>query len=110
MRQVFADTYYWITLLNDKDQGHPAAQAAGQSLGQATMVTTQEVLYQAPLRLAIRAFVGRVNKPVEASKHFTLISLSGFVTSKAPGYRPGSGHDAGSKRNAVRAAQILLTH
>jgi uncharacterized protein len=44
MRQVFADTYYWIALLNDKDQGHPAAQAASQSLGQATIVTTQEVL------------------------------------------------------------------
>lgn len=44
MRQVFADTYYWIALLNDKDQGHAAAQAASQSLGQATIVTTQEVL------------------------------------------------------------------
>jgi predicted nucleic acid-binding protein len=31
MRRVFADTYYWIALLNDKDQGHAAAQAASQS-------------------------------------------------------------------------------
>ena len=44
MRRVFADTYYWIALLNDQDQGHAAAQAVGQSLGQATVVTTQEVL------------------------------------------------------------------
>jgi predicted nucleic acid-binding protein len=44
MRRVFADTYYWIALLNDKDQGHAAAQAVSQSLGQATVVTTQEVL------------------------------------------------------------------
>ena len=44
MRRVFADTYYWIALLNDKDQGHAAAQAVSQSLGQATLVTTQEVL------------------------------------------------------------------
>jgi uncharacterized protein len=44
MRQVFADTYFWIALLNDKDQGHAAAQAASQSLGRATIVTTQEVL------------------------------------------------------------------
>ncbi len=44
MRQVFADTYYWIALLNDKDQGHAVVQAVSQSLGQATVVTTQEVL------------------------------------------------------------------
>jgi predicted nucleic acid-binding protein len=41
---VFADAFYWIALLNDKDQGHAAAQTASQSLGQATIVTTQEVL------------------------------------------------------------------
>jgi uncharacterized protein len=44
MRRVFADTYYWIALLNDHDQGHTVAQAVGQSLAQATVVTTQEVL------------------------------------------------------------------
>jgi predicted nucleic acid-binding protein len=44
MRRVFADTYYWIAPLNDRDQGHAAAQAVSQSLGQATVVTTQEVL------------------------------------------------------------------
>jgi predicted nucleic acid-binding protein len=44
MRRVFADTYYWIAPLNDKDQGHAAAQAISQSLGQATIITTQEVL------------------------------------------------------------------
>jgi uncharacterized protein len=44
MSQVFADTYYWIALLNDKDQGHAAAQAVSQSLGQAKILTTQEVL------------------------------------------------------------------
>jgi predicted nucleic acid-binding protein len=44
MRWVFADTYYWIALLNDKDQGHAAAQAVSQSLQQDIIVTTQEVL------------------------------------------------------------------
>ena len=34
MRRVFADTYYWIALLNDRDQGLP----------QAAIMTTQEVL------------------------------------------------------------------
>lgn len=44
MRRVFADTYYWIALLNDKDQGHAAAQAISQTLQQNIIVTTQEVL------------------------------------------------------------------
>ena len=44
MRRVFADTYYWIALLNDRDQGHAAAQAISQTLGRASLITTQEVL------------------------------------------------------------------
>ncbi len=44
MRRVFADTYYWIALLNDKDQGHSTALAAGPSLGPLEIVTTQDVL------------------------------------------------------------------
>ncbi len=44
MRRVFADAYYWISLLNDKDQGHPAAQAASHTLLGAEIVTTDEVL------------------------------------------------------------------
>jgi predicted nucleic acid-binding protein len=44
MIRVFADTYYWIALLNDRDQGHAAAKAVSQTLGQATIITTHEVL------------------------------------------------------------------
>jgi predicted nucleic acid-binding protein len=44
MRRVFADTYYWIALLNDRDQGHAAAEAISLTLQQATLITTQEVL------------------------------------------------------------------
>jgi predicted nucleic acid-binding protein len=44
MRRVFADTYYWIALLNDRDQGHAAARAISQALPQAAIMTTQEVL------------------------------------------------------------------
>ncbi len=44
MRRVFADTYYWIALLNVRDQGHAAAKAIAQTLQQATLITTQEVL------------------------------------------------------------------
>ena len=44
MRRVFADTYYWIALLNDRDQGHAAARAISQTLPQPGIITTQEVL------------------------------------------------------------------
>ena len=44
MRTVFADTYFWIALLNDQDQGHTAAQAMGLSLRGVPFVTTQEIL------------------------------------------------------------------
>ena len=44
MRRVFADTYYWIALLNDKDQGHATAQTVSQTLQGAQIVTTDEVL------------------------------------------------------------------
>jgi uncharacterized protein len=44
MREVFADTYYWIALLNGQDQGHATAQAVSQTLQGAAISTTQEVL------------------------------------------------------------------
>ena len=44
MRKVFADTYYWIALINDRDQGHDAAEAISQTLLADTLVTTHEVL------------------------------------------------------------------
>ena len=44
MRRVFADTYYWIAVINDRDQGHSAAEAVGQTLKHATVFTTHEVL------------------------------------------------------------------
>jgi predicted nucleic acid-binding protein len=66
MKKIFADTYYWIALLNDRDQGHASAQAISQSIQQDTIVTTQEVLaevlthfsaYGPPMRQSAAAFV-----------------------------------------------------
>ena len=44
MRRIFSDTYYLIALINDRDQGHAKAQAISQTLQQATLITTQEIL------------------------------------------------------------------
>lgn len=44
MRILFADTCYWIALLNPRDQLHERAVRVSQSLTAARIVTTDEVL------------------------------------------------------------------
>jgi uncharacterized protein len=44
MRQVYADTVYWIALANPLDQWHPLAVRAGQTLRGATIITSEEIL------------------------------------------------------------------
>jgi predicted nucleic acid-binding protein len=43
MRRVFADAMYWIAAANRKDQWHGKVVNVIRSLGQATLVTTEEV-------------------------------------------------------------------
>jgi uncharacterized protein len=44
MRCVFADTCYWIALLNPRDQTHEFAVSVSKTLGTVRIVTTEEVL------------------------------------------------------------------
>ena len=44
MNKVFADAQYFVALINDKDQSHPAALAISQTLQGVTVVTTEEAL------------------------------------------------------------------
>ena len=44
MRRLFADAMYWIAIANHKDQWHAKSVHVMRSLGQATLVTTEEVL------------------------------------------------------------------
>jgi len=44
MRTVFADTCYWIALLNPRDQTHDNAVSVSKDLGKARIITTDEVL------------------------------------------------------------------
>jgi predicted nucleic acid-binding protein len=46
VRTVFADTLYWIAAINPKDQWHQRAIAASQALGQAHIVTIDEILVE----------------------------------------------------------------
>jgi uncharacterized protein len=43
-RMLFADTFYWVALLNARDPFHARVTAFGSSLGWARLITTDEVL------------------------------------------------------------------
>ncbi len=44
MREVFADTSYWIVLLNPRDELHAKAIAMSRKLSEARLVTSEMVL------------------------------------------------------------------
>ncbi|MDQ3635111.1 MAG: PIN domain-containing protein [Acidobacteriota bacterium] len=44
MRKIFADSVYWIALINPADQWFEKAQSVGDDLGNFQIVTTVEVL------------------------------------------------------------------
>ena len=44
MNEVFADTFFWTALANPRDTAHGLVIAVRQSLDDATLVTTDEVL------------------------------------------------------------------
>jgi len=46
MKIVFADTGYWIALLNRRDQLHPKALAVSRGLGEARIMTSEMVLVE----------------------------------------------------------------
>ena len=46
MREIFADSFYWIALANPKDQWHQAAKDFSRANQEATLVTTDEVLVE----------------------------------------------------------------
>src|SRR5438034_11717978 len=43
-RMLFADTFYWVALLNPGDAYHARVKSLGSGLGTARLVTTDEVL------------------------------------------------------------------
>ncbi|MGB9182019.1 MAG: PIN domain-containing protein [Pyrinomonadaceae bacterium] len=46
MRTVFADTFYWIALLNSKEQWHQRATDVKAEIGAAQIITTESVLIE----------------------------------------------------------------
>ena len=46
MSEVFADTQYWIAIINPHDQWHQRAVTVSQSLGTVQFVTTDDMLVE----------------------------------------------------------------
>ncbi|MDJ0659576.1 MAG: PIN domain-containing protein [Crocosphaera sp.] len=44
MRLVFADTFYWVALINPQDDWHKRVIQVSQSLTQTQLITTEEIL------------------------------------------------------------------
>ena len=88
MRRIFVDTYYWIALLNDRDQGHAAARAISQTLPQPGIVTTQEVLSEVltyfcahgrQVRQTVVAFIRQIlTDPAITARNPGRVDLGGF--------------------------------
>ena len=59
MRQVFADTFYWVALVNPGDDWYDRVFKVSQSLGAAQIITTEEVLIES---LTFYAEAGRYQR------------------------------------------------
>ncbi len=44
MKLVFADTFYWVALINERDEWHDRVVEVSRTLNQVQVVTTDEVL------------------------------------------------------------------
>jgi predicted nucleic acid-binding protein len=69
MRQIFADTSYWIALVNPRDQIHQKAISVTQQLSSVILLTTEMVLVEllnsfsdSPFRDAVGGMVARLRQ------------------------------------------------
>ena len=46
MKQVFADTHYWVAIVDPKDSSHDKAKEVSKRLGQVIIVTTEMILVE----------------------------------------------------------------
>src|SRR5438874_4579214 len=61
MRQVFADTFYWIALTSARDEWHEEAKRLSTGLAGAILVTVEEVLIEFLTWFASRGPTGRAH-------------------------------------------------
>lgn len=81
MKTVFADSAYWIAMLNPEDEWSAAAVAATRELGDVHFVTTQEVLtevmnYFAHYGSAVRHQSADAIREILTARNVTVIEQS----------------------------------
>ena len=64
MRRIFADTSYWVALVNPRDQIHEKAIKASEQLSAAILLTTEMVLVELLNGFADSAYRGAVGEMV----------------------------------------------
>ncbi|MCA2643407.1 MAG: type II toxin-antitoxin system VapC family toxin [Microcystis aeruginosa Ma_QC_Ch_20071001_S25] len=64
MKQIFADTFYWVALINPQDNWHQRAREVTSSLKNVKLVTTDEVLVELLNFMSVRG-VNRKRRTVE---------------------------------------------
>lgn len=121
MKVVFADTGYWVAVLNPKDQLHERAKEVSKGLGQVRILTSEMVLDELLAALskppsrdsAVRGLEGILANPnVEvvpqtsiqfraafemyksrADKEWSLTDCASFVLMKSRGIKEALAHD-----------------
>ena len=84
MKQIFADTSYWVATLDDKDQWFEQAMDAASVIGESEIVVTESVLievlnYFSDYRTDIKDFVANYVEAILEDKQ-TLVLLHNHET------------------------------
>ena len=91
MRQIFADTSYWMALLNPRDQIHVKAIAITRGLSSTRLITTEMVLVELLNSFSDGPFRNAVCRMVEglrANRNLTIVpQTTGQFESALQGYR-----------------------
>ena len=86
MKVVFADTGYWVAVLNPKDDWNARAIAASGALGKVRLVTSEMVLDEllaALSKLAVRPMVIRGVEAIRSNPNIEVIPQTSLQLSEA---------------------------
>ena len=65
MKIIFADTFYWVALINPKDQWHQQVKLFSRFLDSTQIVTTDEILTEflvSPQKIVTLYITSKINK------------------------------------------------
>ncbi len=86
MKWVFADTGYWVAVLNPKDDWKVKAEAASRSLGKVRIVTTETVLDEllaALSKVPVRAVAIRGVEAIRSNPNIEVVPQTSLQFSEA---------------------------